>query len=61
MSKSVDPDETAGYEPSRLDLHCLQRDLIWSAELKGLNEFNIIKNHNTQQNYIKTGLVCLIL
>ena len=24
MTKSVDPDGTARYEPSRLDLHCLQ-------------------------------------
>ena len=24
MVNSVDPDETARYEPSHLDLHCLQ-------------------------------------
>ena len=25
MSNSVDPDETAHYEPSHLDLHCLKK------------------------------------
>ena len=38
IANSVDPDETARYEPSHLDLHCLQRYLYWSAGLKGLNE-----------------------
>ena len=33
---SVDPDETARYEPSHLDLHCLHRYLFWSDGLKGL-------------------------
>ena len=28
MASSVDPDETARYEPSHLDLHCLQRYLF---------------------------------
>ena len=27
-AKSVDPDETAHDEPSHLDLHCLQRDVL---------------------------------
>ena len=36
MANSVDPDETARYEPSHLDLHCLQRYLYWSAGMKGL-------------------------
>ena len=34
MANSVDPDETACYEASHLDLHCLQRYLYWSARLK---------------------------
>ena len=38
MINSVDPDETARYEPSHLDLHCLQRYLYWSA---GLRESNL--------------------
>ena len=28
MSDSVDPDETAHYEPSHLDLRCLQKPII---------------------------------
>ena len=28
MSNSVDPDEMAHYEPSHLDLHCLQKTII---------------------------------
>ena len=28
MSNSVDPDETAHYEPSHLDLSCLQTPII---------------------------------
>ena len=28
MSNSVDPDETAQYEPSHLDLRCLQKPII---------------------------------
>ena len=34
MANSVDPDEMAHYEPSHLDLHCLQRYLCWSAGMK---------------------------
>ena len=33
----MDPDETARYEPSHLDLHCLQKYLYWSTGMKGLN------------------------
>ena len=36
MASSVDPDETARYEPSHHRLHCLHRYLFWSAGLKGL-------------------------
>ena len=28
MSNSIDPDETAHYEPSHLDLRCLQKPVI---------------------------------
>ena len=34
MATSVDPDEMARYEPSDLDLHCLQRYLCLSAGMK---------------------------
>ena len=36
VENRVDPDETALYELSYLDLHCLQRHWFWSARLKGL-------------------------
>ena len=36
MANSIDPDETAHYEPSHLDLHCLHIYRFWSAKLKGL-------------------------
>ena len=36
MANNVDPDEMAHYEPSHLDLHCLQRYLSWSAGPKRL-------------------------
>ena len=38
MSNSVDPDETAPYEPSHLNLHCFHKYWFWSAGLKGLVE-----------------------
>ena len=31
MANSAYPDGTARYEPSHLDLHCLQRYMYWSA------------------------------
>ena len=33
MANSADPDETAHYEPSHLELHCLDRYWFWSVEL----------------------------
>ena len=38
MANSIDPDETAHYEPSHLDLHCLQKYLSWSNGLAGLTQ-----------------------
>ena len=38
MANSVDPDETARYELSHLDLHCLQNYLYWSVVMKGLRD-----------------------
>ena len=40
MAKSVDPDETAHYELSHLDLHCLQMYFSWSLGSSGLKGFN---------------------
>ena len=31
MANSADTDETARYEPSHQDLHCLHRYMFWSA------------------------------
>ena len=36
MANSVDPDETAHYEPSHQDIHCLHRYRYWSVGMKGL-------------------------
>ena len=37
MSNSVDPDETARYEPSHLDLCCLQKPILSPMAVKELN------------------------
>ena len=36
IANSVDPDETARYKLSHMDLHCLQRCLYWSVGRKRL-------------------------
>ena len=36
MANSVDPDTTARHERSHLAMHCFQRYLYWSAEMKEL-------------------------
>ena len=33
MANRVDPDETARYEPSHLNLHCLPKHLCWYTGL----------------------------
>ena len=46
MANSVDPDETARYEPPNLDLHCLQRYLsvlqFRDERLNALNTENMV-------------------
>ena len=42
MVNSVDPDETARYEPSHLDLHCLHMYLSWSDGLEELKSVMIM-------------------
>ena len=37
MAKNVDSDETAHYELSLQDLHCLHWYLVWSTGMKRLN------------------------
>ena len=38
MSNSVDPDETAHYEPSHLDLCCLQKPIIITCGSEGVKK-----------------------
>ena len=42
MANSVDPEETAHYMPSHLDLHCWLRYLLkfWSSGMKGIILFS---------------------
>ena len=47
MENSVDPDETACYEWSHLDLHCLQKYLYWSAGMKGLTSLHCVDSSTT--------------
>ena len=42
MANSVDPDETAHFELSHLDLFCLQKYDTWSAGLRGSRTGNAI-------------------
>ena len=50
MANSVDPDETAHYELSHQDLHCLHRYVVWFAGLKGLNiRQEIVRDHGQQE------------
>ena len=41
MSNSVDPDETAHFEPSHLDLRCLQNPIIIAYGSEGVNRSDI--------------------
>ena len=47
----------ARYEPSHLDLHCLQKYLLWSAMLKGTMSENVypvasllVQRHSSQED-----------
>ena len=48
MENGVDPDDKACYEPSHLDLHCLQWYMFWSAMLKELNRMDKLRGENCQ-------------
>ena len=43
MSKSIDPDETAHFEPSHLDLCCLEKPVIIACGSER------VKNENAKQ------------
>ena len=47
MSNSIEPDETAHYEPSHLDLCCLQKFIIiayGSERVKHVYLYNMVTN-----------------
>ena len=46
MSNSIDPDETAHYEPSHLDLRCLQKPILSPVAVKELKSINMEKNQS---------------
>ena len=61
-ANSVDSDEMAHYEPSRLDLHCLQKYLFWSAGLKGLIDYSVYVTLNGRYpGKQKIQIICHIL
>ena len=41
MSNSIDPDETAHYEPSHMDLCCSQKPIIMPIAVKELMQINL--------------------
>ena len=55
MANRVYPDETAQYEPSHQDLHCLQRYLVWSTGLKGLKLSFVLPTKNGRFKNISEG------
>ena len=53
MSNRVDPDETAHFEPSHLDLCCLQKPItshVAMKELKKIKQCNLNINDSTLIN-----------
>ena len=42
MSDSVDPHETAHYEPSHLDLHCLQKPIVIACGSERVNAMSTL-------------------
>ena len=53
MANNVPLDERTGYEPSRLDLHCLDRHLFRSTGLNELNPFQ--KEYNALESEQKNN------
>ena len=41
VERTVDPDETAHYEPSHLDLRCLQKPIIIAYDSEIVKQMNI--------------------
>ena len=57
-ANTVDPDETAHYEPSHLDLQCLQIQLLLCLVLYGLKSYDACLHWNLLASL--TGLFCCI-
>ena len=58
MSNSVEPDETAHYEPSHLDLRCLQTLSSSPMAVKELKRWSRYKHANSKdlgQNSLRTA------
>ena len=52
MSKSVDPDETAHYEPSHLDLRCLQKLIYFACGSEKKVKYQATKNIWSSQKLV---------
>ena len=52
MANRIDNDETARYEPSHQDLHCLHRYWFWSAGMKGLGYSTLWGKASYEENII---------
>ena len=52
MANSVDPDETARFDPSHLDLHCLHSYCRAGISLLLRNAFNPAAKKNSPRNPI---------
>ena len=59
MSNSVDPDETAHYEPSHLDLRCLQTPIIIAYGNEKVKHFVYIKPYKIFTRFVLVG--CMIM
>ena len=49
MSNSIDPDEMAHYEPSHLEICCLQKPILSPVAVKELNEYCIYPEYLDRQ------------
>ena len=54
MSNSINPDETAHYEPSHLDLGCWQKTILSTMAVKELRQDRVFrrKRLNTGANFV---------
>ena len=61
MSNSIDPDETAHYDPSHLDLRCLQKSIVIARGSEKVNIFSLqsvpykIYKPQLQKMYLRTN------